>query len=205
MAATLASRKPVPLNLPPDTVLLTIDVQKGFDQFPQRNNPRLEGNVAALHVAWRDAGRPLIHVRHDSREPESVFRPGQPGNDFKPEAAPANGEAVVRKSVHSAFIGTDLEGRLRAAGANTLVILGIQTNFCVASTARMAGNLGYKTFVVGDACATFGQKLLDGKTVAAQMVHDLALAELHGEFATVVSTQDVLASLIGAPLKQGTH
>lgn len=192
---TLASRQPRPLDLPPDTVFITVDVQRGFDQFPGRNNPELEDNLVALQAAWRQAGRPLIHVRHDSREPDSVFRPGQPGNDFKPETAPAAGEPVVRKSVHSAFIGTDLEGRLRARRVTTLVLTGIQTNFCVATTARMAGNLGYKTYVIGDACATFPQKLLDGATVEAQMVHDLALAELHGEFATVVSTNDVLAAL----------
>lgn len=185
----------MPLDLTPDAVLLTVDVQQGFDQFKGRNNPHLESNLAALQAAWRSAGRPLVHVRHDSAEPQSVFRPGLPGNAFKPEAQPHKGEPVVRKSVHSAFIGTDLEGRLRQMGARALVILGIQTNYCVASTARMAGNLGYKTYVVADACATFPQRLLDGSEVPAQAAHDLALAELHGEFATVVSTRDVLDAL----------
>jgi nicotinamidase-related amidase len=192
---TLASRPPQPLALPPDTVLLTIDLQLGFDQFRGRNNPDCERNAAALQAAWRAAGRPLVHVRHDSLEERSVFRKGEPGNEFKPETAPIKGEAVVRKNVHSAFIGTDLEGRLRQGNHRTLAIQGIQTNFCVATTARMAGNLGYKTYVVGDACATFPQKLLDGTVVPAQQAHDLALAELHGEFATVVSARDVLAAL----------
>lgn len=194
---TLASRKPDPLALPDDAILLTIDVQLGFDQFAQRNNPQAEANIAALHAAWRGAGRPLWHVRHDSEEADSVFRPGLPGNAFKPETAPMPGEPVIAKSVHSAFIGTDLEERLQAAGSGSLVLAGIQTNYCVATTARMAGNLGYRTFVVGDACATFPQTLLSGPTVDAQMAHDLALAELHGEFATVVTTKDVLAALHG--------
>lgn len=191
---TLASKAPAALDLPHDAVLLTIDMQLGFDQFKGRNNPDAEANVAALQEAWRRAGRPLIHVRHDSVEERSVFRPGLPGNAFKPETAPHEGEPVVRKSVHSAFIGTDLAGRLLQQRASTLVLAGIQTNFCVASTARMAGNLGYKTFVVGDACATFPQKLLTGRRVSAQVAHDLALAELHGEFATVVTTRDAVAA-----------
>ncbi len=194
---TLASRPAAPLKLPRDTVLLTIDVQQGFDQFPQRNNPGLEATLAALQAAWRKAGRPLWHVRHDSIEPKSVFRPSQPGNAFKPETAPKPGEPVVPKSAHSAFIGTDLEEMLQRAGCETLVIAGIQTNYCVATTARMAGNLGYRTFVVADACATFPQKLLDGSTVPAQLAHDLALAELHGEFATVVSAAEVAAAARG--------
>lgn len=193
--ATLASRKPDPLHLPTDAVLLTIDVQQGFDRFAARNNPQAEANIAALHAAWRKAGRPLWHVRHDSEEPDSVFRPGLPGNAFKPQTAPAPGEPVIPKSVHSAFIGTELEERLQEAGCGSLLIVGIQTNYCVATTARMAGNLGYRTYVVGDGCATFPQKLLDGSVVPAQAAHDLALAELHGEFATVVSTREVLAAL----------
>jgi nicotinamidase-related amidase len=191
---TLASRPPDALRLPRDAVLLVIDVQKGFDQFPHRNNPHLEANVLRLQEAWRKAGRPLWHVRHDSVEPKSVFRPGLPGNAYKPETVPRPGEPVIPKSVHSAFIGTDLDARLKAAGVRTLVVCGIQTNFCVATTARMAGNLGYTTFVAGDACATFPQRLLDGRQVDAQAVHDLALAELHGEFATVVATADLVAA-----------
>ncbi|MEK6976557.1 MAG: cysteine hydrolase family protein [Candidatus Thermoplasmatota archaeon] len=199
--ATLASRPADALRLPADAVLLTIDVQKGFDQFPDRNNPECEGNIASLHAAWRKARRPLWHVKHNSEEPASVFRFGLPGNAFKPETGPEPGEPVVTKAVHSAFIGTDLEERLQRAGSETLVLCGIQTNYCVASTARMAGNLGYKTFVVGDACATFPQKLLGGDVVAAQLAHDLALAELHGEFATVVMTADVLAAVRGGPAR----
>jgi nicotinamidase-related amidase len=191
---TLASRTPDPLRLPRDAVLLVIDVQKGFDQFPHRNNPLLEANVLRLQEAWRKAGRPVWHVRHDSTEAKSVFRPGLPGNAHKPETAPRPGEPVIPKSVHSAFIGTDLDARLKAAGVRTLVVCGIQTNFCVATTARMAGNIGYTTFVAGDACATFPQRLLDGREVDAQAAHDLALAELHGEFATVAATKELVAA-----------
>lgn len=195
MTATLASRPPDALTLPRDAVLLVIDVQKGFDQFPSRNNPQCEANIAALQAAWRKAGRPLWHVKHNSVEPASVFRPGLPGNAFKAETVPLPDEPVVTKSAHSAFIGTDLEERLQRFGSETLVLCGIQTNYCVASTARMAGNLAYRTYVVGDACATFPQRLLDGRVVEAQLAHDLALAELHGEFATVVNSADVLAAL----------
>lgn len=192
---TLASRDPTPLNLDRNAVLLCIDVQKGFDQIPGRNNPGFEATLARLQDGWRAAGRPVWHVRHDSVEPKSVLRPNQPGHGFKPETAPKKGEPVIPKSVHSAFIGTDLEDRLQAAGCETLVIAGIQTNFCVATTARMAGNLGYQTFVVGDACATFPQELLGGKRIDADLAHDVALGELHGEFATVVQAADVLAAL----------
>ena len=182
--------------LPPDAVLLVIDVQKGFDRFNEeyhRNNPALEANIARLQRAWRESGRPIIHVQHLSKEPESPLRPGQPGCEIKDEVRPLAGEPVVQKSVNSAFIGTSLEADLRRRGYPTLVLAGLQTNLCVSTTARMAGNLGFTTYVVSDATATFDNVGPDGKRYGSELLHDVALADLHGEFATIVDTTTVFA------------
>ena len=105
-------------RLPDDTTLILIDVQQGFDEphWGTRNNPGAEKNIQRLLERWREAKRPVIHVRHDSVEPNSPLRPDRPGNTFKPEATPRPGEPTVSKSVNSAFIGTDLEARLRKQG-----------------------------------------------------------------------------------------
>lgn len=184
--------------LPANAVLLVIDVQKGFDRFNEeyhRNNPALEVNIARLQRAWRDSGRPIIHVQHLSKQPDSPLRPGQPGCEIKEEVRPLPGEPVVQKSVNSAFIGTTLEADLRRRGYTTLVLAGLQTNMCVSTTARMAGNLGFTTYVVSDATATFDNVGPDGKRYGAELLHDVALADLHGEFATVVDTATLLARL----------
>jgi len=104
----------------------------------------------------------------------------------------------VQKSVNSAFIGTTLESDLRASGYRTLVLTGMQTNLCVSTTARMAGNLGFDTVVVSDATATFDNTGPDGRLFPAQLLHDVALADLHGEFATVLDTRTVLDRLATA-------
>src|SRR5437762_6945818 len=124
------------------------------DQY-NRNNPNLEKNIARLQAAWRRTGRPIIHVQHLSTEPKSPLRPGQPGVEIKDEVRPLAGEPVVQKSVSSAFIGTTLEADLRRRGLTTLIVVGMQTNMCVSTTARMAGNLGFTTYVVSDAMAAF--------------------------------------------------
>ena len=102
------------------------------------------------------------------------------------------GEPVVRKTVNSAFIGTDLDQRLRTLGVPGVVLAGLTTDHCVSTTARMAGNLGYPTWLVADACAAHDRVSPDGTRYPAHVVHDVALASLHDEFATVLQSTDLL-------------
>lgn len=137
----------LPDPLPANAVLIVIDLQKAIDHpsWGERNNPQAETNVAALVRSWREAGRPVCHVRHDSAEAGSHYRSGQPLHDFKPEGEPAPREIVIAKRTNSAFIGTDLEARLRGAGQTLLFVTGVITNNSVETTVRMAGNLGFDT------------------------------------------------------------
>lgn len=182
------------MNLPPSAALIVIDVQQAFldPRWGERNNPNAESNVARLLEAWRNSGRPVRHVLHDSLEPNSLLRPGSPGNSVQSVAAPGPSEPVYRKHVNSGFIGTNLENDLRQEAIDTLVLVGLTTNHCVSTTARMAGNLGFKTIVVSDATASFARLALDGTMRPAESVHSAALSDLQGEFATVVDTADLL-------------
>ena len=185
-------------DLTQSATLLLIDVQQGFEDVAHwggaRNNPDAERNIARLLEAWRGSGRPVRHVRHDSVTEGSPLRPGMPGNALKREAEPREGEAVYGKSVNSAFIGTTLEDDLRREKVDTVVIVGLTTNHCVSTTARMAANLGFDTVVVSDATATFDRAGLDGETRPAAEVHAGALSDLQGEFATILDTAAVLAA-----------
>ncbi|MEO8097717.1 MAG: cysteine hydrolase family protein [Acidobacteriota bacterium] len=187
----------MPAVLPRDAVLLIIDMQKAIDHpsWGVRNNPDAEKRVAALLGAWRSSARPIYHVRHDSTEPESHYRPGQAGNEFKAEVQPLAGETVIVKRTNSAFIGTDLEARLRVAGQHVLVVAGVITNNSVEATVRMAGNLGFDTLLVEDGCFTFGRKDWAGTFRSAAEVHAMSLANLDGEYCKVTRTEEVLRSL----------
>ena len=185
------------VGLNENTALLVIDVQKGFDNesWGARNNPSAETVIADLIGAWRAFGQPVVHVRHDSSSESGSFHPSKSGNDAKPEAQEAPGEPVYHKNVNSAFIGTSLEADLRADNIETLVIVGLTTNHCVSTTARMAGNLGFRTLVVEDATATFDRAALDGTIRPAAEVHAAALSDLADEFAEISSSSQVLTSL----------
>jgi nicotinamidase-related amidase len=185
------------VSLSSSAALLLIDVQQGLDhpRWGERNNPDAERRIADLLAAWRAAGRPVIHVQHLSLEPQSPLREDVPGHAFKAEALPVAGEPVFRKHVNSAFIGTHLEAHLRAHAIEALVVVGLTTDHCVSTTARMAGNLGFTVTVVDDATATFERRGSDGTHYSADLMHHVALASLHGEFATVRSTRDILAAV----------
>jgi nicotinamidase-related amidase/chorismate mutase len=180
--------------------LIIIDVQNAIDdpRWGQRNNPHAEGCMRALLDHWRAQRWPIVHLRHESREPNSTYRPGQPGCDFKIEVQPRTGEAVLTKHTNSAFIGTDLHALLRAQDVGSIVICGVITNNSVETTVRMAGNLGYLTYVVSDATATFDMIDFDGANRNAGEVHAMSLANVNREYARVVTTSEVLE---GVPAK----
>jgi nicotinamidase-related amidase len=176
------------------SALLVIDVQQGFrdPDWGARNNPQAEERIADLIAAWRANEWPVMHVAHSSTSERGHFRIGTAGHQQMQQAAPADGEPVYLKTVNSAFIGTSLEVDLRCRAIDKLVVVGLTTNHCVSTTARMAGNLGFETYVVSDATATFERMGLDGAMRPAADVHAAALSDLDEEFAAVVNSEWVL-------------
>jgi nicotinamidase-related amidase len=173
-----------------DVALLPIDVQRGFDDpsWPQRWNEEMEANGRALLAHWRAAGAPVIHVRHDSVQPGSTLAPGHWGNAFRDGFAPIGDEPVVSKSVNSAFIGTDLDLRLRRLGIKRIVTFGISTDMCVSTTIRTGANMGWAFTLVADACDCFDLPGLDGATIPARAIQDAHVATLAMEFCEVTTT-----------------
>ncbi len=187
-------RADLPTALPATAALIVIDLQKAIDApyWGPRNNPEAEHNVARLLAAWRRSGRPVYHIRHDSTEAQSAYRPGQPGHEFKDEVKPQPGERVIAKRVHSAFTGTDLEARLTRAGHTPLIVTGGLTNNSVEATVRMGANLGFEIYVVSDGTFAVSKRTLEGRIFSAEDVHALSLANLQGEYATIVDSAWVL-------------
>jgi nicotinamidase-related amidase len=172
--------------------LIVIDMQRGM-KMPaagERNNIDAERNIQRLLAAWRSAGWPVVSVRHVSRTQGSPFWPGQPGAEFQPELAPLSSEHVVEKSVPDAFIHSGLERWLHVRGIRSVVLVGVSTSNSVESTARTAGNLGFKTIVVSDATFTFAKQDYAGVLRSADEVHSMSLANLEGEYASIMSTAD---------------
>lgn len=181
------------------TALVVIDVQRAFDLWEaagkHRNNPDAVARIADLLAAFRAARAPVFHIRHRSSRHGSSFAPDGPGYQVRDEARELAGEPVVTKEVNSAFIGTDLEAQLRMAGVRSVVICGATTNHCVETSTRMAGNLGFDTWLVRDATWTFDRTGPDGDEHTAEAIHAMTLASLNDEFAHIASVAEIVRAL----------
>jgi nicotinamidase-related amidase len=170
------------MRLPCDAVLLLIDLQRAIgDPSPRpRDYSSAEARIAALLTAWRAEGLPIVHVERDSLESSSPDRLDRETHSSPSETHPRQGEAVLGRSVDSAFIGTDLEALLDDFDATTLVVCGIFASPSLEASVRDGANLGYRLFVVADAC---------WRSEAADAV---SLAPMNGEMAEIVDCATAL-------------
>ncbi|RJS91624.1 isochorismatase family protein [Salinisphaera sp. Q1T1-3] len=146
-----------------------------------------------LLAPWRLRGHLVVHVQHDSATAGSPLAPGSAGHNRQAGFEPRDDEWHVTKQINSAFIGTALDERLRAAGVSDLVVAGLTTDHCVSTSVRMAGNLGYRVRLAGDATAMFDRRAPDGQTITADVRQAAHLASPHDEFCTVCPTTALLA------------
>ncbi len=177
------------------TALLVIDVQMGFvirdAQGLERSCPEAEQNISTLLSTFRGQSLPIFHIHNDDLVETSMFRFDKPGGAVQSFAQPIDGEPVIVKHVSSGFVGTTLEVDLKNAGIGRLILCGAAANYCVETTARMAGNLGFETYYVSDAVWTYENTGPDGVHHTAEQMHSTTLSNIHGEFATVVNTIEV--------------
>jgi nicotinamidase-related amidase len=180
------------MRLPCDAVLLLIDLEQAIRApiFEPRHNPDAEAHIAALLAAWRAEILPIVHIRRDSSDPASLYRPGQDTLSFLAEASPKPSETILGRSADSAFVGTDLEAVLDRFGATTLVVCGILGNPSLEASVRDGASLGYRLFVVADACGSAGD------------ADNLSLAHMGGEWAEIVDCATALRAAAMANVRR---
>ena len=178
--------------------LLLIDIQQGLEEIAyyggHRNNIDAETKAAHLLRFWRTNDLPIVHIKHNGTSPSPLAK-GLPGNNFKKIVQPELNEKVIEKDVNSAFIGTSLKEFLDEEQILQVILVGLTTDHCVSSTARMAKNLGYDTYVISDATATFDKIGPTNKKHTAEEIHEVTLASLNQEFATILETETLLTKL----------
>ena len=179
-----------------NTALLLVDIQKGLDDLAfyggERNNPNAEANCQKILTHCRNSGIQVFHVKHNSTNPESPLFKGKLGNEIKSQVFPKHQEPVIEKNANSAFINTNLEAQLRSQHIHSLIIVGLTTEHCISTTARMAANLGFDVKIVSDATAAFNKIGIQGEQYSAEVIHLTSLAALKDEFATIYNTEEIV-------------
>ncbi|SDQ09753.1 cysteine hydrolase family protein [Flagellimonas zhangzhouensis] len=181
------------------TALVLIDIQKGLQEMEfygtERNNPEAEENCIKLLAFFRAKQIPVFHVKHNSKNEDSPLFPGKMGNDFHPAVKPLENEPIFEKNVNSAFIGTELEARLKTQNITHLVIAGLTIEHCISTSVRMAANLGFNVTLSSDATAAFDKIGIDGKRYSSDIIFQTEMANLKDEFATIQCTSALLEEL----------
>lgn len=169
-----------------DSCLVLIDIQNEYRAGPL-GLPDAEPAIAVaakLLARARQSGAAIFHIAHKGRAGSLFDREAERGAIVS-SLAPLANEPVIEKALPNSFAGTDLQARLAATGRNNVVLAGFMTHMCVSSTARAALDLGLRTTIAADACAT--RDLPDGRggALSARTVHEVALAELSDRFAII--------------------
>jgi nicotinamidase-related amidase len=192
----------MPAIEPVATALLVMDYQPGIVARVPGDADGLLARVARLIGAARGAGVTIAYVRvaftaedvaamPEAAQMRGAARAGgqamaadSPSTQIDPRIAPVDGDIVVRKTRVGAFSTTDLDGRLRERGIDTLLLAGISTSGCVLSTIRDAADRDYRQLVVGDACADPDPE-----------VHAFLLSRIFARHSEVVCVDEIVASL----------
>jgi nicotinamidase-related amidase len=191
-----------PVEFPDDGInmnnlipLIILDVQDAIDRpnWHGKNNPGYLAVIQRLLAHWRTRGWPVIHVKHDEQTPASSYYTHGPWNAIKQEVAPIKGETVVTKQQNCAFIGTRLNAVLSELQVRRLVLTGVVIHNSMDATVRAGKALGYDIILPSDATTAVPVIGAQGKSWDATTVHELTLAILDGEYAEVMSADEVLA------------
>lgn len=140
------------------TALLVVDMQRSLLAEGPWRSAELTATVRRLAARARAARATVVFIRDTRVHPDGAVANG---------LDPADADWRIRKDFCDAFLGTDLDARLRASGIGRLAVCGLQTDYCIDTTCRRAASLGYDVQLADDAHSTF-----DGGGLAAAQIID---------------------------------
>ncbi len=173
----------------PGTALMIIDVQiamfSPLEGSAVWNGEKVLHNIDLLLENARESRIPVIFIQHTNPD-DAEYAEGLPTWHIHPEIAPLPGETVIRKRYWDSFQDTPLQELLQEKKIDRLIIVGMQTEYCVDTTVRSALGRGYEVVFVKDAHTTFDTPLLKAEQIVAH--HNRVL----GSRAEIKATQEIV-------------
>lgn len=154
--------------------LLVVDVQNAMFEAdePMYQGREVTQRIAGLLEQARAAEVPVIFIRHT--EAEGPFVEGSPSWQIHDTVAPQPGESIFQKETPDSFEKTPLNQHLQEIGVDRLVIVGMQTDYCINATSRRAAELGYRPILASDAHTTFDEGGETAEEIIARYNQELA-------------------------------
>ena len=172
--------------------LIVIDMQKALMDDELYNYEGLMENIVKLIAEARENGIEVIFVQHDAGE-GSGFSVGDEAFEIADEVAPQEGEKAFVKTINSCFGNKELAAYLEASGDDTLMIVGLQTNFCIDASVKSAFERGYDVVIPEGTNSTFDNPYMTGKTTYEYYMNEV-WPDL---FADCVTMDEALAMMKG--------
>ncbi|MFP5116485.1 cysteine hydrolase family protein [Bacillaceae bacterium C204] len=145
-----------------NSVLLVVDVQTALIKEHPYNEKKVIGNIKKLISIARDSNKEVLYVRHDDGIGEELEY-GTDGWQIYNEIAPNKDERVFEKKYNSAFFKTGLKEYLESKKIDTIILTGLQTEYCIDATLKSAFDNGYRVIIPEQTNTTFDNEYLSGE------------------------------------------
>lgn len=171
-------------------VLLVVDVQNALIKAHPYNEQRVIENIKKLIAVARKNKKEILYVRHDDGK-GTEFEQGTDGWQIYDEVAPDSSELIFEKQYNSAFHKTELRKYLQDKGIDTIILMGLQTEYCMDATLKSAFDYDYKIIIPEETNSTFDNEYLAGKKLYEFYNYKI----WNKRFASVMPVEDVIEIL----------
>lgn len=144
-------------------ILLVIDMQKGIADEELYAYDSFMEKTASLVETARKNNVEVVYVRHDAGE-GSGMTAGDEDFEIVGAVAPRAGEKVFDKTINSCFGNKDFKAYMEQQEDRRLMIIGLQTNWCIDATVKSAFERGYEVIIPEGTNSTFDNDYMDGET-----------------------------------------
>lgn len=172
-------------------VLLVVDVQNAIVMEHPYEEEKVLGNIRALIAQARKNNIEVIYVRHDDGV-GTEFEVGSETWQIHAAVAPKDDEKIVDKQFNSAFHNTNLQAYLTEKGVDTIMLVGMQTEYCIDATVRSAFDLNYKIFVPEQTNTSFDNPYMQ----AQQLIDYYNTFIWNGRYAQLLPMEEALQQLL---------
>lgn len=171
-------------------VLLVVDVQNALINKHPYNEQKVIENIKKLLLTAKDNKKEVIYVRHDDGE-GTEFEKGTDGWQIYHDIGPSSNELIIEKQYNSAFFKTRLREYLESKGIDTIILVGLQTEYCMDATLKSAFDYGYKIIIPEETNTTFDNDYLSGEKLYKFYNYNI----WKNRFANFISVDEVIKIL----------